>query len=76
VSAQCGDARFQVGIEHVANHDHAAGRPLSEAAKIRMAELRHGPPARDEGLQDRLNGFLAHGKAARCLFDDAPPPGR
>jgi hypothetical protein len=37
------DAIFQVLIEHVANHDHSALRPLSHAAELGVIELRLAP---------------------------------
>jgi hypothetical protein len=37
------DAMLQALIEHVANHDHSALRPLSHAAELWMIELRLTP---------------------------------
>src|ERR1700733_3863487 len=59
------DAMFQPLIEHVADHDHAAARPLSHAAEIRMIELRLGSIAERERVEHRESRLEAHPVAAR-----------
>src|SRR5271169_2261194 len=65
------DAMFQSLIEHVADHDHAASRPLSHAAEIRMIELRLGSIAERERVEHRESRLEAHPVAARDLCDHA-----
>ncbi|MFZ2109921.1 MAG: hypothetical protein WAV18_31870 [Roseiarcus sp.] len=65
------DAMFQSLIEHVADHDHAASRPLSHAAEIRMIELRLGSIAERERVEHRESRLEAHPVAARDLGDHA-----
>jgi hypothetical protein len=42
-------------VEHVAYHDHAALRPLTHAAELRMLELRHGTVTSHQGAKQRQN---------------------
>src|ERR1700684_3227649 len=56
---------LQALIEHVANHDHSALRPLSHAAELWMIELRLAPIS----LRQRAEQRKRHVKAdpmARC----------
>ncbi len=59
------DAMLQALIEHVANHDHSALRPLAHAAELWMIELRLAPIS----LRERAEQRKRHVKAdpmARC----------
>ena len=67
---------LQALIEHVANHDHSALRPLSHAAKIGMAELRLGSVALNERTEHGDHGFDAYRMAPGDVFQNAKPFGR
>jgi hypothetical protein len=52
LGAERTDPAFQVVVEHIADHDHAAARPLAHAAQIRMVELRHATAARYQSFEE------------------------
>jgi hypothetical protein len=70
------DASFQARIEHVADHDHAALRPLSHPAEIGMVELRLATIAPSEGAKQRLHRLDADPMALCDLGRNAKPFGR
>jgi hypothetical protein len=44
-------------VEHIGDHDHAAAHPLTGAAEVWMAELRHGAVTVDHRLQHAQHGI-------------------
>ena len=62
---------LQAVIEHVADHDHAAGTPLAHAAEFRVAELRHRAAAGGDGTQQGQRGIGAHAVALGDVVEGA-----
>ncbi len=56
-------AALQAVVEHIADHDHPALRPLAHAAEFRMAELRHPAAAGAERRKQRLGRACANAMA-------------
>jgi hypothetical protein len=67
---------LQALIEHVANHDHSALRPLSHTAKIGMIELRLAPISLDKRAKQTERRVSADGMALCDIGYDAKPFGR
>src|SRR5208283_3764688 len=70
------NTKFQALIEHVANHDHAALRPLSHPAEIGVIELRLGSVALDERTNHADYGLEAHRMSAGDVLQNSSPLGR
>ena len=62
-------------VEHVADHDHAALRPLAHAAEVGVAELSLSALAGGERQHQRRNGVRADIVAASHVVDDPAPFG-
>jgi hypothetical protein len=56
-------------IEHVANHQHAAGAPLAHAAQLRMIELCHATTPVTQGVGHRTSGVGAEAVTLGNLRD-------
>jgi len=69
-TAECIDAVFKALIEHVANHDHSALRPLTHASKIRVSEMSLGAIAEHQRVEQGLHGVAADGMALRQVIDN------
>jgi hypothetical protein len=65
------DPMLQIMIEHVADHDHSALRPLSHAAEIGMVELSLGSIALYERAEHRDRRVETHFVAPRDILQDA-----
>ena len=69
--AQIADGRLQAVVEHVADHGHATGHPLTVAAQLLNVELRHRSAAgrnRPGHLFDRLlRQSVAASDLGNCL---------
>ena len=63
--------RLQRVVEHVADHDHAALRPLAHAAEVGVVELRLASSAGDQRREQLYDGALADAVALRDVSDDA-----
>jgi hypothetical protein len=71
---------LEAGIEHVADHRHAAGGPLAHAAEVGMVELRHplgGMGQWTAGGMTMIGDMFNAGLKARvvALCDELAPPG-
>ena len=69
------DAVFEALIEHVANHDHAALRPLTHASEIRVIELGLRSVAELECAEQGRHGIAADPMATRQVIDNLAPFG-
>ena len=70
------DAGLERVVEHVADHDHAAPRPLAHAAQLGVVELGHGAAARDQGAKKRQHRAAAHAVAPLQVLDEPSGFGR
>ena len=59
IAAQRINPVLQRDIEHVADHDHAAGDPLAHAAELLVIELGHAAAALAQRLDDGAGCFGA-----------------
>jgi len=62
-------------IEHVADHDHAALRPLTHAAEIRVIELGLRAVAEFECIKQGRYGIAGDPMAPRQVIDNLAPFG-
>jgi hypothetical protein len=62
-------------IEHVANHEHAALRPLTHASEIRVIELSLRSVAELECAEQGRHGIAADPIATRQVIDNLAPFG-
>src|SRR5271163_4331963 len=76
LAAERVDASFQALIEHVADHDHAASRPLSHAAEIGIVKLRLASIAPRQRVKQGGHGLDADPVALGDLGGYAKPVGR
>jgi hypothetical protein len=70
--AECVDPALERGVEHVAEHQHAALHPLARAAEFRVAELGHAAVAVEHGDQHVGDCILAEAVTAGDIVDDLP----
>ena len=70
------DSSFEAVVEHVADHDHSALRPLPHAAEIGMIELRLASIPFGKRAEQGDRGVEADSMAFRRLADHAKPFGR
>ncbi len=68
--AECVDPALQRGVEHVAEHQHAALHPLARAAEFRVAELGHAAVAVEHGDQHVDDCILAEAVTQGDVLDD------
>jgi len=67
------DAMLKALVEHVADHDHSAFRPLSYSAEIGMVELRLASIALSERAEQGDRGVKAYPVALGDIGHDAKP---
>jgi hypothetical protein len=75
LAAERVDAVFEALIEHVANHDHAAPRPLTHASEIKVIELGLRSVAEIECADQGRHGIAADPMATRQVIDNLAPFG-
>src|ERR1700730_13892513 len=75
LAAERVNAVFEALIEHVADHDHAALRPLTHAAEIRVIELGLRAVAALKCAEQGRYGIAADPIAQRQVIDDLVPVG-